>query len=67
MGHRRIPVIPGQLSPPLTLTGTSGAWPHTTAPPAPAPDDADKEEIEPENDTRSDLPGDFVKGPRGRR
>jgi hypothetical protein len=29
----------------------------------PAPDDADAEEIEPENDTRSDLPGDFVRGP----
>jgi hypothetical protein len=32
MRHRRIPVIPGSAitSP---LNGTSGAWPHTTAPP----------------------------------
>jgi len=36
-------------------------------PALPAPDDADEEEIELEDDTHSDLPGDFVQGPRGRR
>ena len=29
----------------------------------PAPDDADEEEIELEDDNHSDLPGDFVQGP----
>jgi hypothetical protein len=31
----------------------------------PAPDDADAEEIEMEDDTRSDVPGHFVRGLRG--
>jgi hypothetical protein len=71
MGHRRIPVIPGQLSPALTpYRHQRRVAAHNRAAARlalPAPDDADEEEIEPENDTRSDLPGDFVKGPRGRR
>jgi hypothetical protein len=56
MGHRRIPVIPGQLSPALTPDRHQRRVATQPRRPLPAPDDADEEEIEPDYDTRSDRP-----------
>ena len=71
MRHRRIQVTPGSaITSPHPYRHQRRVAAHNRAAARlapPAPDDADAEEIGPENDTRSDLPGHFVQGPRGRR